>query len=120
MDEINITCVIKDKETMKKVPSYDELIKELELKELIKEDILNDDTISLEIEYETKYSKKELEKIAEYYQIKCNRSKTKLINDIIEFEKNPDNLQIVYKRKKMWDYIQEIQQDECLKKYLTF
>lgn len=120
MEEINVTCVIRDKDTIKKVPSYNELIKELELKELIKEDILNDDTISLEIEYNTKYTKDELEKIAEYYQITSNKSKITLINDIIEFEKNPDNVHLVYKRKKMWDYIQEIQQDECLKKYLTF
>lgn len=121
MEKVNITCEIKDKQATKQIPTYEELMKELELKELIKEEILNDDTISLEIEYNTHYTKNELEKIAEYYKL-ClyQKSKTHIINDIIEFEKNPDNLHIVYKRKKLWDYIKEIQQDECLKKYLNF
>ena len=39
---------------------------------------------------------------------------------IVKFENESDNLELVYKRKKMWDYINEIKNDKYLSRYLIF
>ena len=80
-----------------------------------------DDYIAQEVEYDTNYTKKELDKIAEYYEIsKRKKKKHDLIEDIVVFEKEPANIETVYKRKRLWGYIQEIKADKYLSKYLIF
>ena len=34
------------------------------------------------------------------------------LRDIVQFEKNSDNLTVVYQRKKLWGYIEEIKSDK--------
>ena len=65
------------------------------------------------------YTKKQLERIADYYGIsKRKKRKDKLVEDIVIFEKFPENLTLVYKRKKLWSYIDEIKKDKYLSKFL--
>ena len=74
-----------------------------------------------ELEYNTNYTKKELEKIAEYYEIsKRKKKKQDLVEDIVLFEKAPENVEMVYRRKRLWSYIEEIKADKYLSKYLIF
>ena len=80
-----------------------------------------DDYIASELDYQTNYIKKELERIADYYEIsKRKKRKQELAQDIVIFEKNPLHFEIVYRRKKLWSYIEEIKGDKYLSKYLIF
>ncbi len=78
-----------------------------------------DDYIASELDYQTNYIKKDLEKIADYYEIsKRKKKKNELIEDIVIFEKDPVNVEKVYQRKKMWRYIEEIKKDKYLRQFL--
>ena len=85
---------------------------------------VNNDYISsmtaLELEY-NEYLKKDLVKICEYYNISVRKKKkADLIDDIIEYELNPDNFFMTERRKMLWDYIYELIEDEYLNKYIIF
>ena len=78
-----------------------------------------DDYIATELDYQTNYIKKDLEKIADYYDIsKRKKRKDQLVEDIVLFEKDPVNIEKVYQRKKMWRYIEEIKKDKYLRQFL--
>ena len=88
-----------------------------------------DDFVALEINYQTNFTRKHLDRIAEYYGIylkshragrRRRKKKNELIQDIILFEKNPENIDIVFKRKRLWQYMQEIKKDSFLSKFLIF
>jgi len=100
--------------------TYADLLKEVDYMEMCST-VAMDDYIAQEVEYDTNYTKKELDKIAEYYEIsKRKKKKHDLIEDIVVFEKEPANIETVYKRKRLWGYIQEIKADKYLSKYLIF
>jgi len=78
-----------------------------------------DDYIASELDYQTNYIKKDLERIADYYEIsKRKKRKDQLVEDIVLFEKDPVNVQKVYQRKKLWRYIEEIKKDKYLRQFL--
>ena len=78
-----------------------------------------DDYIASEVDYQTNYLKKDLERIADYYEIsKRKKRKDQLVEDIVIFEKDPANIEIVFRRKKLWSYVQEIKDDKYLSKFL--
>ena len=117
-DKIKIT--LKEKPHVRKNITYEDLVKEVDLMEMTT-DVHTDDYIALEVEYDTNYTKKEIEKIIDYYELdKRNKKKGELIESIVLFEKNMENIEIVYKRNKLWSYIQEIKCDKYLSKYLIF
>ena len=64
-------------------------------------------------------TKKELERICDYYEIsKRKKRKADLIQDIIIFEQDQTNSEIVERRTEMWYCIEQIKNDKYLKKYL--
>jgi hypothetical protein len=72
-----------------------------------------DDYIALEIDYQTNYIKKELERIADYYGIsKRKKRKDQLVEEIVIFEKDSKNIETVYRRKRLWSCIEEIRGDK--------
>ena len=100
--------------------TYADLIQQVDYMEMCST-IVMDDYIAQELAYDSNYTKKELEKIAEYYEIsKRKKKKQQLIEDIVIFEKSPENVEIVYTRKKLWSYMEEIKADKYLSKYLIF
>ena len=100
--------------------TYEDLLKLTDNMEM-QTAIAMDDYIALELEYQENYTKKDLDKIAEYYDIsKRKKKKHELIEDIVLFEKLPENVEVVYTRKKLWGYMQEIKADKYLSKYLIF
>ena len=102
------------------VISYDELVKEVDLMEM-SSIVGMDDYIAMEIDYQTNYLKKDLERIADYYEIsKRKKKKEQLAEDIVVFEKDPENVEIVFQRKKLWLYVEEIKCDKYLSKFLIF
>ena len=98
--------------------SYEDLVKEVDLMEM-SSIIGMDDYIALEVDYQTNYLKKDLERIADYYEIsKRKKRKEQLVEDIVLFEKDPENIEIVFQRKKLWSYVEEIKCDKYLSKFL--
>ncbi|RZD39695.1 MAG: hypothetical protein CXT73_07270 [Methanobacteriota archaeon] len=73
----------------------------------------------LEQEYNDNFTKKELDHIAEYYDIsKRKKKKSELIQDIIIFEQNDLNFDIVERRKLHWFYIEQLIEDKYLKQFI--
>ena len=84
------------------------------------------DTVFLDIKnYDLNYTVKQLMQICEYYNlskdIKTNKLKKQdIIEQIIMFENNYDNYDIVLKRKEMWYYMNELKNDKNMKKIVIF
>ena len=107
----------KDKK-YEKVVTYEDFVKEVDLMEMTSS-VAMDDFIALEIDYQTNYIKKDLERIAAYYGIsKRKKRKDQLVEEIVIFEKNPENIEILYRRKRLWSCIEEIRGDKYLSKFL--
>ena len=122
----NISFSLVDANINEKVETnvtYENLLDKVnkEAEDLHVEDYNMDDYIALELDYNENYTKKELEKIADYYEIsKRKKKKADLIEEIVLFEKDLTNEEIVTRRKTMWFYIQEIMNDNYLSKFLIF
>ena len=78
-----------------------------------------DDYVASELNYNENYTKKQLELIADYYEIsKRKKKKGELIEEIVIFEKEPSNYDITQRRKTLWFYMEEINNDSFLSKFL--
>jgi len=82
-------------------------------------DLTLDDYMAAELDYNENYTKKQLDLIADYYEIsKRKKKKAELIEEIVIFEKEPTNYDIMQRRKTLWFYIEEINNDSFLSKFL--
>ena len=85
-----------------------------------------DREMALKIDYSTNYNVNDLKTILDYYStynkniIKNKRKKNDLIDTIVDFEININNIELVSQRKRLWFYIKEIKQDKYLSKYIIF
>lgn len=91
------------------------------------EDIeVNDDLmIPHIIHYHENFTIKELLLICDYYgfgkELKANKyNKDMIIQYLVEFESNPKNNDIVFKRQNMWSCINELKNDKFMKKYILW
>ena len=83
------------------------------------EDVYLDQYLSLELDYNENYKKKELERIMDYYGLsKRKKRKDEIIQDLIIFENAEENQEIVNRRKTLWYYMEEINNDNYLSKFL--
>jgi hypothetical protein len=110
---------------------YKEIIKCLEEKEIENinnknhnilmqdnEDYLNNFFL-LQQDYMENFIRKDLDRIADYYSIsKRKKNKEQLVQDIIIFEQDTFNEDIVEHRKLLWYYLHELMNDNYLKKYI--
>jgi hypothetical protein len=104
-----------------------ELIAEIDEKHDIVKDnkrvtgMSSDISFALEIEYNTNYTVKSLGQIFDYYDIsKRKLRKDEMVQMLIMFEEDPENIEIVEKRKRMWSYVKELKEDEYFTKYILF
>ena len=103
--------------------TYDDLLEQVNSKA---ENLTNEDTdlysdlyFAEVLDYKDNYTKKQLEFICGYYDIKTRKKKKEdLAEDIVIFEKAEENTDIVQRRKMFWFYIDEISNDSYLSKYL--
>jgi hypothetical protein len=108
--------------------SYDFLINKIseEVNEkLDKEDnnnlLISDNYYAEELNYTENFIKKDLSRIADYYSIsKRKKKKYQLVQDILLFEKDLKNINLVTRRKTLWGYLQELKEDKYLKQFITF
>ena len=108
-------------DVLQQVDTLDEALPDLEIQYIYEEEAIlgMDDYLASELDYQTNYIKKDLEKIADYYEIsKRKKRKDELVEVIVLFEKDPVNIQKVYQRKKLWKYMEEIKKDKYLRQFL--
>jgi hypothetical protein len=88
--------------------------------------LISDTDIMVKIlDYDLNYNVKQLLLICEYYGIvktvKANKfKKDDIISFLLEFEEDPENYLIVYKRKQLWFFMNELKNDKFMKKYLLW
>jgi hypothetical protein len=118
----NLKVVLRERvtDTQRQIPTYDELLREVDLMEIVNNNPLSD-TVEQEIQYDDNNTKRDMEKIADYYEIhKGKKNKSTLIREIVSYENKIINIEIVFKRKKLWSYLNEIKADKYLSRYLIF
>ena len=125
--ENNLTYNINEKiNEINEIVDYDELLEEVNDKynDIVEDEEDNGDYsadvyMATCLDYDNNYTKKELEKIADYYKIsKRKKRKSELIEEIVLFEMSFENDFIVNRRKLLWFYMDEIKNDEFLHKYI--
>ena len=79
-----------------------------------------DNYIALETEYNINYIIPQLHHISKYYNISVRKkNKGEIIQDIVLFELDPTNIEIVTRRQYLWQCINEINSDKYLHKFLN-
>jgi|UniRef100_A0A6C0C0W8 hypothetical protein len=118
----NLSFSLEENNNNNKIITEDDLMDDMENIEMSNDFTTEyDDFYAQEINYDTNYTKKELERIASYYEIpKRRKNKSQLIEEIILFEKTPDNICFVLQRKKFWQYIKELKEDNYLRQFIIF
>ena len=125
--ENNLTYNINEKiNKINDIVDYDELLEEVNDKynDIVEDEDDNGDYsadvyMATCLDYDNNFTKKELEKIADYYKIsKRKKRKSELIEEIALFEMSFENDFIVNRRKLLWFYMDEIKNDEFLHKYI--
>jgi len=72
------------------------------------------------IDYDENYLKKDLVHIMNYYDLSTRKKKkSEIIDDIIEFESQPENYFVVEHRKTLWYYLEELENDHYLSKFIV-
>ena len=71
--------------------------------------------------YELNFNVKQLLLICEYYGLKMNKMKKQdIIEQIILYENNTDNIEMVIKRKELWYYMGELKNDKIMKRFVIW
>jgi hypothetical protein len=99
--------------------NIDDLMSEINKTELYNDDI----TLTHMVNYRENFTVKELLFICEYYgfakQLKSAKlNKDEIIDFLVNFESDENNLDIVFKRQNMWFYMNELKSDKFMKKFL--
>ena len=119
MEKTNLSYEII--ESKKENKNIDNFLNNLEFEEDMESDtdFTMDNYVALELSYNENYTLKELNKICDYYKI-CRRKlkKEEIVQEIVLFECDPNNCEIVERRKLLWFYFKEIKNDNFLKKYI--
>ena len=112
-------CILEKENYYKNNVTIEELNTMLENQLELQDDILdeNDFTANI-IFFNENYTIKQLGKIADYYKIKKSRKKEFLINDIVLFEMDKSNSEIVMKRKLLDYYLECLLEDDHYKKFI--
>lgn len=83
--------------------------------------IIDNEFYARELDYKLNYTVKHLISIIDYYGIKkVKLNKDMMINKILEFEINKDNIQIVERRKLLFNYMAELKNDNYFRKYIIY
>ena len=123
----NLSFLLEEKKTNNSNITMNDLIEDINIMDDVIYSMSNIDDSYLgdfyaqEINYDTNFTKKELEKILDYYEIpKRRKKKEKMISEIILYEKNDENIYTVMQRKKLWGYIKELKEDTYLRQFIIF
>ena len=85
---------------------------------LIEESLENERTAT-ELNYSLNYTLPMLRHIAGFYDLEYKRIKKQNIIDlIVDYEINQDNIYVVQERQRLWYYMDEIKENKYLSKYI--
>lgn len=127
-----VTFKLEEKSTPRSEdPSYEEVLEEVDslpcnshLNGIRSEYIsmpMADRAVAMRLNYSTNFRRKDLVKIANYYQIPTRKMrKTKLIRTLVDFEEDPTNILITTRRRLLWYYLDELQADSYLSRFIIF
>lgn len=83
------------------------------------DEFYSDNEIAQQLDYKTNYNLGTLKIIGEYYKLSCrNLKKDELIKRIIKFENDLLKIDIVEKRKRLWENIIELKNDSFFSKFI--
>ena len=83
--------------------------------------VLDDEIFTQMKNYELNFNVKQLLLICEYYGLKMNKMKKQdIIEQIILYENNTDNIGMVIKRKELWYYMGELKNDKIMKRFVIW
>ena len=98
----NLSYTLEEKNEKQDINNvtHADLMEIVQIMEITESDQMSD-FVALEMNYQVNYTRKQLDRIAEYYKIsRRKKKKDELIQDIVIFEKDPENLEVVYRRKE--------------------
>tara|TARA_Y100001970_G_C14247261_1_gene869176 strand:+ start:4361 stop:4756 length:396 start_codon:yes stop_codon:yes gene_type:complete len=126
----NLNFIIEENEKINNQNNTNDFFNELNLSnnevlDIKKSDNTNifnvniDEKTALEIDYNLNYNMKQLKQIAGYYKINIKKlNKDKLIQTILDFEYDYNNIEITEKRKELWYYLEELKNDKYTKQFI--
>jgi hypothetical protein len=81
-----------------------------------------DEMYSSVTDYDENYTLKQLLQICEFYGFTKGAKSKKLdvIGAIVMFENNTENGAIVYRRRQLWHYINELKRDKFMKRFVIW
>jgi hypothetical protein len=87
--------------------------------------IEDDDMYTEMVNYDMNYTVKQLLLICDYYglmkDVRTNKMKKQdVIEQILLFENNMENCEVVIRRKELWYYINELKNDKMMKKFVIW
>lgn len=99
---------------------YNKILENVNTKyEKIKNNDETDRYECLKLDYSLNTTVKELKKIANYYKLEIRKkNKVALIESVVLFELNPENLDFVENRKLMWYYFETLKEDPFFRRYI--
>jgi hypothetical protein len=116
----NITCLIEDIDNLSDNENFSWTSVEL-TNDPLQNNIIDNEIYAKELNYNLNFSTKYLGLILDYYGIPKSKLKKELIiKKIIEFEINPNNIEIVERRIDLFDKIIELKNDDFFKKFIIW
>lgn len=118
----NIVCKIQENENHETSEDLEEMLNDFE--NMVDNCEMTDALYASMDHYDKNFNVKQLQQIHDYYVfcgMKSERGKKKkqdLICEILLFEENGENYEIVLKRKELWFYIEELKRDKFMKNYI--
>jgi hypothetical protein len=87
--------------------------------------IEDDDMYTEMVNYDMNFTVKQLLLICDYYglmkDVRTNKMKKQdVIEQILLFENNMENYEVVVRRKELWYYINELKSDKMMKKFVIW
>ena len=81
----------------------------------------HDNMIAQHVDYFENYNMKQLHHISKYYDISTRKlKKEELIELVIQFENDENNMEVVYNRRRLWHYLMELKEDSYFSKFVIF
>jgi len=120
MAKINISVKEVDNKKGDEKVNIDDLINMVNEKYECLNDQNMDNYIALEIDYNINYTVDQLKHIMKYYELSVRKkNKGDLVQDLVIYELDPENICIVSHRKYLWNCIDSINEDPYLSKFLN-
>ncbi len=127
----NITCEFRDDSPNENLCEIEKLLNDFEQINYTNTTIYNriciedDDLYTEMVNYDVNYTVKQLLLICDYYglmkDVRTNKMKKQdLIEQILLFENNIENYEVVTRRKELWYYINELKNDKMMKKFVIW